>query len=73
MPIKIVAKKEGYRRAGLAHSGTRYYEDGHFSATQLAALEAEPNLDVSHIDEMPPGVEADDSDGKPGKAAGKKK
>lgn len=53
MPIKIVAKKNGFRRAGVVHQGTVYYDDGFFSDAQLALLQAEPKLDVSIIDDRP--------------------
>ena len=67
MPIKIIAKKDGFRRAGLAHVGTVIYPDDHFTKEQLKALKAEPCLDVSHTDEKPP--ETEDS----GKTKGGKK
>ncbi|UQZ89538.1 hypothetical protein C4J81_15385 [Deltaproteobacteria bacterium Smac51] len=54
MPIKIVAKKEGFRRAGISHSGSRIYPEDHFTEEQLLALAEEPNLDFSVVDD-PPG------------------
>jgi hypothetical protein len=48
MPIKIVAKKDGFRRAGRAHSGTTFYPDGTFTLEELKALMAEPMLEVSN-------------------------
>ena len=52
--IRITAKKEGFRRAGMAHSkeSTDHPEDA-FTEEQLKALEAEPNLTVQIIDEQP--------------------
>lgn len=45
--IRIVSKKEGFRRCGVAHSATAaYHEDDRFSKEQLAALKAEPMLIV---------------------------
>lgn len=47
MGIAIKAKRDGYRRAGLAHcvAGT-FYEDGDLSEQQLAMLRDDPNLMV---------------------------
>ncbi|HGI5913112.1 TPA: HI1506-related protein [Yersinia enterocolitica] len=50
MPIQITAKRDGFRRCGMAHSDkTRTYADGHFSSSVLAELMAEPMLVVSHV------------------------
>ena len=51
MKIRIIAKKDGFRRAGLAHYGTREYPAEQFSAEQLQALLAEPMLVVELIEE----------------------
>lgn len=58
--IRITAKREGFRRAGVAHCGTRDWPDGTFAPEQLAALKAEPMLVVEEIregrtPEKPPG------------------
>jgi hypothetical protein len=48
--IKISSKKEGFRRAGMAHTKeSKEYSDDFFNAEQLAALKAEPMLDVTVI------------------------
>ena len=44
--IRITSKKDGFRRAGMAHRGVREYPDKTFDAEQMAALEAEPMLVV---------------------------
>jgi hypothetical protein len=45
--IRIRSQKDGFRRAGVAHSKEwREYPDDKFSAEQLAALQAEPMLQV---------------------------
>ncbi|CNI61704.1 HI1506-related protein [Yersinia enterocolitica] len=50
MPIQITAKRDGFRRCGMAHSDkTQTYADGHFSPSVLAELKAEPMLVVSHV------------------------
>ncbi|EOI6839624.1 TPA: hypothetical protein U5D64_003529 [Yersinia enterocolitica] len=50
MPIQITAKRDGFRRCGMAHSDkTQTYADGHFSPKVLAELKAEPMLVVSHV------------------------
>ncbi|EOZ7333880.1 HI1506-related protein, partial [Yersinia enterocolitica] len=42
MPIQITAKRDGFRRCGMAHSDkTQTYADGHFSPSVLAELMAE--------------------------------
>lgn len=47
--IRITAKKDGFRRAGMAHSGTRDYLDDAFTPREVAALKAEPLLVVEEI------------------------
>lgn len=42
--IRITAKKDGFRRAGISHAGTRDYPDGRFTPQELAMLKAEPIL-----------------------------
>ena len=49
--IRITAKKDGFRRAGRVHSGTRDYPDGVFTPREVAALKAEPLLVVEEIPE----------------------
>ncbi|HDL8460177.1 TPA: hypothetical protein PXR50_000571 [Yersinia enterocolitica] len=50
MPIQITAKRDGFRRCGMAHSDkTQTYDDGHFSSSVLAELMAEPMLVVSYV------------------------
>ena len=47
--IRITAKKDGFRRAGISHAGTRDYPDGRFTPQELAMLKAEPILVVEEI------------------------
>lgn len=55
--IRITAKRDGFRRMGLAHPGTPTdYPADHFTAEQLAVLQAEPML-VVEIRYDPPGSE----------------
>ncbi|WP_304168579.1 HI1506-related protein [Lonsdalea britannica] len=50
MPIQITAKREGFRRCGIAHSETtKTYPDNHFTAEQLAKLESESMLVVVRV------------------------
>ena len=50
--IRITAKAEGFRRAGVAHPATpTEYADDAFTAAQLAQLKAEPMLTVEVIKE----------------------
>lgn len=49
MPITITSKKDGFRRAGMAHPAKpNTYPDGTFTAEQLKALQADPML-VVHV------------------------
>ena len=50
MPVQITAKKDGFRRAGVAHPAvmTEYADDA-FTTEQLALLKAEPMLTVKII------------------------
>ena len=61
MPIIIKSKKEGFRRAGIAHSkkATEYPYD-YFTDEQLAMLDAEPMLTVEYeFEEVPPNQSGD--------------
>lgn len=61
MPIQITARRDGFRRCGMAHSEkTQTYPDGHFTAEQLKELEGEPQLIVVRIDDGKPAVDATD-------------
>lgn len=52
MPIQITAKRDAFRRCGMAHSDkTQTYADGHFSQAELAELQAEPMLVVTLVTE----------------------
>lgn len=47
MPVQITAKRDGFRRCGIAHSDkTVTYDDDHFSKAELEILTHEPNLVV---------------------------
>lgn len=50
MPIQITAKRDGFRRCGIAHSETTTtYGDDHFTQAQLLELKSEPNLIVIEV------------------------
>lgn len=49
--IRITAKRNGFRRAGMAHYGTQEYPDGFFDAETLASLKAESMLVVEEVKE----------------------
>lgn len=52
--IIITSKRDGFRRAGLAHrKGPVEYADGHFTDDQLADLQAEPMLTVQIVAAQP--------------------
>jgi len=60
MGIKITAKKDGFRRAGMAHTGAKVYPDDKFTKEQLAALKAEKNLVVEeNVPEPKPEADQD--------------
>lgn len=62
MPIQITAKREGFRRCGIAHSEkTTTYPDGHFTDAQLRELGSEPNLIVMKVDVRPAMTSNDDA------------
>ncbi len=78
--IRITSKRDGFRRAGMSHSGTRDYPAGTFTAEQLEALTGEPMLVVDEVD-VPDLSDGDTPDGgarpatsprgaKPGKQVG---
>lgn len=50
MPIKIISKRDGFRRCGIAHPAEPVvYPDGTFSQDQIKRLKAEPMLIVEEI------------------------
>ncbi len=52
--IRITAKRESFRRAGIAHPATPTdYANDFFTKQQLAQLKAEPMLVVEEIDDKP--------------------
>lgn len=52
MPIQITAKRDGFRRCGIAHSETTTtYGDDYFTQAQLQELKSEPNLIVIEVAE----------------------
>jgi len=60
MAIQIVAKKDGFRRCGIEHVGTKVFPADRFTAAELKVLKAEPMLAVA---EVPDPVE-DENKGK---------
>lgn len=60
MPIQITAKRDGFRRCGIAHSEiTQTYADDHFSASDLKILENEPQLIVVKVGDISDITEGD--------------
>ncbi|NHZ48593.1 HI1506-related protein [Nitratidesulfovibrio liaohensis] len=66
--IRITSKRDGFRRAGMAHSGTRDYPAGTFTDEQLEALTGESMLVVDEVD-VPDLSDATDADAKPASPA----
>lgn len=57
--IRITSKREGFRRAGVAHpAAPTEYPDDAFSKEQLAALKAEPMLTVEQVSEGTKGAKS---------------
>lgn len=49
--VRIIAKQDGFRRAGMAHTKEpKDYPDNKFTREQLAALKAEPMLLVEVVE-----------------------
>lgn len=62
MPIEITARRDGFRRLGIAHSATTTtYPDDHFSPDELKSLLAEPQLIVVRVSGDATGVQPDDA------------
>jgi hypothetical protein len=52
--IRISSRKEGFRRAGIAHTvAPKEYPDNAFTSAQLEQLKAEPMLRVVEIPDEP--------------------
>lgn len=50
MPVIITAKRDGFRRCGMAHPAIAVeHKDGAFTEEQLAILKAEPMLVVQEL------------------------
>ncbi len=64
MSIIITSKKDGFRRAGLAHPAqATAYPDDRFSPAELAALQAEPLLVVQVVEDHAAEKKAEDEPG----------
>jgi hypothetical protein len=72
--IRIISKKEGFRRCGIAFSGTPVdYPNDTFTAQQIAALEAEPMLVVMEVPDDPETNDSETGDLKTNKPKTNKK
>lgn len=59
--IRIISKKEGFRRCGVAHSETPTdYDDDHFTEEELERLNKEPMLIVFEVPNPPEEAEVKD-------------
>lgn len=62
MPIQITARRNGFRRLGIAHSAnTVTWPDGHFNDGELEILENDPNLIVIRLQDVPETPGGDDA------------
>ena len=48
-PLRIVCRRPGFRRAGIAHPAEATYQADHFSLSDLGWLKSEPMLDVVEL------------------------
>lgn len=48
--IRIIAKVDGFRRAGISHTGVVEYPLSDFTESQLRHLRDEPNLVIQDIE-----------------------
>jgi len=70
--IRITSKKAGFRRCGQAHPAKAMtYDDGRWSAEELARLQAEPMLIVEVLPDPAEGGESGGADGGAGDPGGK--
>lgn len=54
--LRIAAKRDGFRRAGMRHPAKPVeHKPGTFTAAQVEALKAEPNLIVEELGEAAKG------------------
>jgi len=51
MAIRILCRRPGFRRAGVAHAADRTWPDGSFTEAQLDQLRTEPLLTVIEVPE----------------------
>lgn len=57
--IRIISKKEGFRRCGISHSEEpKFYPDNRFTKPQLKQLQAEPMLIVDVLPDDPKKIKA---------------
>lgn len=64
--IRIIAKVDGTRRAGITHTGVQDYPLSTFTRAQIDQLRAEPKLVIQDID-LPDGKPALGKDSAPAK------
>ncbi|MCM0081782.1 HI1506-related protein [Geomonas sp. Red32] len=64
--IKILSKKDGFRRCGQEHSGLKVWPDGTFTPAQVEQLKRDPMLVVEIVEDTPvvPAASAPDAPGK---------
>lgn len=48
--FKVTSKKDGFRRSGIVHSGTRIFEEGELTNEQIQSLKNEPLLIVEELE-----------------------
>jgi septal ring factor EnvC (AmiA/AmiB activator) len=61
MPLHIAARRDGFRRFGIEHSArATLWPDDHFTAQELAALKADPQLIVIQVQDDAPRLQAAD-------------
>ncbi|EBX9480234.1 HI1506-related protein [Salmonella enterica subsp. enterica] len=61
MPVQITARRDGFRRLGIAHSAsTITYPDGRFTKAEVVILKNDPNLIVTEVADIADAASMDE-------------
>jgi hypothetical protein len=66
MALQVVSKKDGFRRAGIAHTGVKVYRKGELTKAQEKSIRAEPMLVSTDVAEPPEAGDAAEATAKKG-------
>jgi outer membrane biosynthesis protein TonB len=68
LSIRIICRRPGFRRAGVAHAADQTWPDGFFTDGQIRLLKAERLLTVIELADEAKGIAETDLPSEPGKA-----